>query len=131
MRLCATCGGGVGAKRLEAIPSASECTTCASKRDVEVLQGYLTWEHKTAPVLVIASKREVSEVHRLSRKGPRPQLPMSSKTSSAGLQRTENTTGHAVNMLSAKCHPDRPRVSSSGKCIECASKWYSDRSKWK
>lgn len=145
-KLCAECGGIISPTRIAAIKDCELCKDCVEKSgDVERVMGYMTWEHKTAPTLVIDTPKAVNEFLGMTRRGPRPQLPFSPKKgispsidlssnvlaksadtadTASKLEGVEGTHAGAQNMLSSKCHPDRPRVSPSGKCAECALEWY-------
>ena len=49
MRQCRTCGVGIPASRLAAIPDTEVCVACS---EVKVYVGFMSWEHKTAPEIV-------------------------------------------------------------------------------
>lgn len=131
------CGSDISAARLRAIPSTRECTTCAAKHDVQKLQGFMSWEHKTAPFIVISTPEVVQEVLRNSRKTPRANLRLGNKSGAerfAGGTRefSDATVGANTpmeNMLlrKARCHPDKPAVTPNGMCKECALLWYEVR----
>lgn len=54
MRRCTSCDLPISTARLDAVPSATQCTYCLhSEGDVQRTSGFMTWEHKTAPTIVI------------------------------------------------------------------------------
>jgi hypothetical protein len=98
----------------------------------------MSWEHKTAPALIICEEETFAELKRLDRKGVHAQLPMTSKNnarviaSAAKLgefedMRTEYPVFRVVNQVPSRCHPDRPKATADGKCVICAVEWYSKR----
>lgn len=144
MRKCLTCHEEIPAARLRAVPRAQYCVE--HQPDVRVM-GSMTWEHKTAPVLVLQTPEQHAEFKAHSRKGVHAQLPMASKaraqresmgTFTAGgkgevparRQITREVAESLVvtNAVKAVCHPDRPAIGVQRKCADCAIRWYQERS---
>lgn len=108
------------------------------------MKGYMSWEHKTAPFIQVVPQHEFETYKRYDRKGVRSGLPMSPRTVSGTIgsitpviyaDRASNTTPILrtdAEIPRARCaHTDRPQVSSTGHCLECASAYYSNRLSWK
>lgn len=126
---CSKCHQLIDAKRLEALPSTTVCVNCSTTQRV---QGVMLWDHKTAPYIHIGTEGEIKELKRHNRKGVRAQLPLGNKRSVADFRHEHQdfpAQGPAVNLLAAKCHPERERVTPNGKCLECAMLWYERRRK--
>lgn len=70
---CITCHEPIAAARLAAVPSATQCVACKSKRDDKPTRGYMSWEHKTAPALIIGA--DADKLRRYDRRGFHAQLP--------------------------------------------------------
>jgi hypothetical protein len=133
MRRCMTCHEPIVAPRLAALPATRVCVTCSTEQPVK---GYMTWEHKTAPVFQVVTPRQHQWLQSRNRKGMRSGLPMSSRGSSAlsatvAPVTTPSVIPHQAFMglslvpNATKCtHTDRPQASSAGKCLECAMEYY-------
>lgn len=145
---CITCGKEIPLARLQALPNTSQCIECIRDAgDVDLTEGYMSWEHKTAPVLITGPLTRI--LRRYSRRGPHAQLPLSSPKNpriAQSVQAAENFRQTAdlvrsngalqtnvpekrtvINTPRARCHPNRPRVTSDGKCLDCAITWYNKR----
>jgi hypothetical protein len=121
-------------ERLAAVPDTDLCVTCQKVRgDVARVQGYMSWEHKTAPTLVLGKEAEV--LRRYDRKGFHAQLPLNNKENprlrahvglcNLSLQVREEKPWEEVNLdpvnrNPSRCHPQRPRMNVFGDCLECA-----------
>lgn len=143
-RLCALCREEIATTRLLALPTTTLCIRCVG--EVPKVEGFMTWEHKTAPTINITAPGDgmIEQYRKWTRRGVHAQLPFSSKSEPFGrapkplirtiavsseLAEREIVLGSATNILHAKCHPDRPRVNPQGKCLECALHWYKVRRK--
>ena len=98
----------------------------------------MTWEHKTAPTLVLGHAADV--IRGFDRRGFHAALPMNSPNNprmqaSAEKQRDLKDLRDIINEVPtipktyndiprAACHPDRPKVGTSRLCAECAVAWY-------
>ena len=138
MRLCKCCELEISQARLNAIPDAEYCTICQKiQGDVPMIRGYMSWEHKTAPTIIIGD--DADKLRSYDRHGFHAQLPLNSKNnprmisslSSQNLSSAikvelpkEDTNLESVNVSSSRCHPNRPRVNPKGDCAECALLWY-------
>src|SRR6516164_8544801 len=77
-RSCEACGELLSSERLTAIPDATQCVKCLEgEGDVYRVRGVMTWEHKTAPELVLGSDAE--RLLPYQRRGFHAQLPLNSK----------------------------------------------------
>jgi DksA/TraR C4-type zinc finger protein len=148
MRKCFVCHREIPETRLRALPDTTTCVGCST---VTPLQGVMTWEHKTAPTIVLGTKEELADLRRFQRRGVHAQLPMTSKSnarvvaSAELLGKFESLRGRqrdgeldpsadggtptavvVINERKARCHPDRTAV-ADGKCFECALAWYAKR----
>lgn len=65
MKYCSVCNQPIAEGRLKALPGA---TTCMEHSGTERVAGYMSWEHKTAPVINIVSQEEARRVQELSSK---------------------------------------------------------------
>lgn len=132
---CANCDMEIPEARRIALPEERWCKNCVEEAgDVDRLKGTMLWHHKTAPELYIANQQAVDLILRSSRSGVHAQLPMSSKKESAKtvappIRVDKEDLNLEVVELPARCHPDRPRATPSGLCIECATEWYRIRLK--
>jgi hypothetical protein len=139
---CGNCGEELSEARQEALPSETWCMACVEQSgDVERIRGVMTWEHKTAPTLVIGHAADV--IRSFDRKGFHAALPLNSPNNprmqaSAEKQRDlkdlraiakeEPTIDKTYDDIPrARCHPDRPKVGTSRLCAECAIEWYARR----
>jgi len=131
------CGASISAARLAALPHTRTCVSCSTEAPVK---GFMTWEHKTAPVFQVVTPSQHTWLQKHDRRSVHSNLPMSSRTvtgvqSSVSAPRTSNPhmrkqSMPAYDMLprARKCtHRDAPQVSSYGMCVECALKWYEVR----
>ncbi len=136
---CANCGNAIPEARRAALPEETWCRKCVeADGDVERVRGAMTWEHKTAPTLVIGRAADI--IRSYDRRGFHASLPMNSPNNprmqaSAEKQRDIQEL-HAImredpvipktydDVPRARCHPDRPKVGTSRLCVECAGKWY-------
>jgi len=64
---CLCCGETISPERLEALPNTKTCANCSS---VVRVVGFMSWEHKTAPSLVVLDGSN-KEVLRLARRANR------------------------------------------------------------
>lgn len=142
MRLCRVCRNSIADNRLAALPNTTVCLNCSSETPVK---GFMTWEHKTAPKFQVVTPRQHEWFQRYDRKRPSASLPMTAKTPNGivhgGSGRVSRPSPpnvptvapeDAASMIPrARCaHKDRPQVSSSGKCLQCALDYYALRAKW-
>lgn len=133
-RRCVTCHTPIAPARLHALPTATTCVSCSTEQP---MKGYMTWEHKTAPVFQVVTPQQHEWLQSRDRKGMRSGLPMSSRGTSvspiAGNPRPVSAKSAIVYDTSSvpkarKCpHTDRPQASSAGKCLECAVSYYAIR----
>lgn len=130
---CEKCGEPIDEKRLVALPDTKVCVKCTDEIPVT---GYMSWEHKTAPTIIIGESAE--QLRQYDRKGVHAQLPLNNPNN--GLlqhhkqnQEAKTNAGREQKLVSqqarvkterARCHPDRPKVTPDGKCAECAIEWY-------
>ena len=141
MKRCISCHAPISAARLAALP---QTKTCAEHSTERPMKGYMSWEHKTAPVIQVVPQREYETYKRYDRKGVRSGLPMSPRTvagttgsvtpviSASDASNTMNNRRTAESTIPrARCHADRPQVSATGHCLECAAEYYSRRMSWK
>lgn len=113
----------------------------------------MTWEHKTAPTINIVNQEQHVRAQAMSRRGFHAQLGVNSYNNPrlvgsvraaqtgrdvAELVRESNrpvdvlAVGETSNTVipvpvthpAARCHPERPKATSDGKCLECAVAWY-------
>jgi hypothetical protein len=141
---CANCGNSIPEARQLALPGETWCRDCVeADGDVERVRGAMTWEHKTAPTLVLGHAADI--IRGYDRRGFHAALPMNSpnnprmQASAAkqqdlkdlrSIMREEETPAKTYDDVPrARCHPDRPKVGTSGKCYECAVKWYEERAR--
>jgi hypothetical protein len=137
--LCANCQQPISEARRAALPDETWCKDCVEKDgDVERIRGAMTWEHKTAPTLVLGHAADV--IRGFDRRGFHAALPMNSPNNprmqaSAEKQRDLKDLRDIINEVPtipktyndiprAACHPDRPKVGTSRLCAECAVAWY-------
>jgi hypothetical protein len=64
MRECQDCHQEIPTKRLEAVPHTKYCVKCAKKHPEPRPVGFMDWEHKTAPTIVILDPRDKETVRR-------------------------------------------------------------------
>lgn len=139
---CANCGTEISSERREALPEERWCKDCVEKAgDVERVKGVMMWDHKTAPYIytgpgtdkLLAAQRTHlgANLPMTPRESPFTLNAVSAQNVSEGLNlkgRKEKDCPNLVSKLNpARCHPDRPRVSPDGKCLECAMKYYRRR----
>jgi len=142
MRRCKICHTAITPARQAALPTTTTCVNCSNEAPVK---GYMTWEHKTAPVFQVVTPTQHQWLQSRDRKGMRSGLPMGSRGSSAPLATTPvssvailpvaytpapetSNAGQSLVPMATKCpHQDRPQVSSAGKCLECALAYYQVR----
>lgn len=135
MRRCRMCHEPIAAARVAALPATTTCVACSTEQPVK---GYMTWEHKTAPVFQVVTPAQHQWLQSRDRKGMRSGLPLSSRGSSAPLLPVAYTSSSATPVevaatqsmvpFATKCrHTDRPQASSAGKCLECAMAYYEVR----
>jgi hypothetical protein len=138
---CIWCGNEIPKARQEAVPEEKLCKDCVEKSgDVDRIRGVMLWHHKTAPELYIGPGTEKLLAAQRTHLGAN--LPFTSKESpftrnavatinlSEGLnlkQRKMEEPNLVPELNPARCHPDRPRVSPDGKCVDCAMEWYRRR----
>lgn len=133
---CRYCREPIGQRRLEAIPETNTCLLCSR---VAPVKGVMTWEHKTAPFINIVTQEQYEEFHRLDRRGVHANVPLgtgSKRDTSISVGHSDNSnvqelyhdSFHAeITHPRARCHPDRLKATSDGKCLECAQNWYRAR----
>jgi len=130
MRRCKTCHNPIATSRLAALPAATTCVACSTEQP---MKGYMTWEHKTAPVFQVVTPAQHQWLQSRDRKGMRSGLPMSSRGSSTPLlpvaytQSIKTSINANISMIpmATKCeHKNRPQASSAGKCLECSMEYY-------
>lgn len=135
MRRCSRCQSPISQARLAALPDTRVCVECSTEQPTK---GYMTWEHKTAPVFQAVTPQQHQWLQSRDRKGMRSGLPMSSRNAASVLAGTSSAYIPSRNILAAnplslvpnatKCpHTDRPQASSAGKCVECAVSYYQIR----
>jgi hypothetical protein len=61
---CQTCGCEIPMARLEALPYATKCVKCS---DAKPLVGFMDWNHKTAPELVMVDSGDKENMRRAQR----------------------------------------------------------------
>lgn len=149
MRLCSICKQPISQERLLAVPQTPYCISCRKENDEEPIIGYMSWEHKTAPELLTSlteGREGIHELQRYSRRGPHTQLPLQSPKNPRIVASVRTVEGAAefdsirhpqegtdppdqgvADFLPAHCHPERPRVTPDGKCLDCALNWYEVR----
>jgi len=142
MRTCENCGQPLSAARMAAAPEEKWCVACIEAAgDVERIRGVMLWHHKTAPELYTGPGTE--KILSEQRKGPHAQMAFTSKNNPIMLKSLETFNVSAelnlrerpqsreelapVNQPMARCHPDRPRVTPKGHCLECALAYYERR----
>jgi hypothetical protein len=139
---CGNCGKPLSEARRAALPQETWCRDCVEQSgDIDRIRGVMTWEHKTAPTLVLGHAADT--IRKFDRRGFHAALPLSSPNNprmqaSAEKQRDFKDL-HAIineeptieksydNIPRARCHPDRPKVGTSRLCPECAAAWYAKR----
>lgn len=101
----------------------------------------MLWHHKTSPELYIGPGTEA--ILREQRKGPHAQMAFASKNNERMLKSLQNfnlSEGmnlrdrsvkmeelEQVNRPMARCHPDKPRATPDGKCLDCVKDYYARR----
>ncbi len=137
MRRCKVCDEPIATSRLAALPATATCVDCSTEQPVT---GYMTWEHKTAPVFQVVTPAQHQWLQSRDRKGMRSGLPMSSRgasavslpvaytpVSTAGNQSVHRRVFSLV-PTATKCeHKNRLQASSAGKCLECSMDYYRRR----
>lgn len=136
MRQCKVCNEPIATSRLAALPATATCVDCSTEQPVT---GYMTWEHKTAPVFQVVTPAQHQWLQSRDRKGMRSGLPMSSRSSSAvslpvaytpPTPATGLVDGQMFSLVpnATKCeHKNSPQASSAGKCLECSMDYYRRR----
>lgn len=76
MKLCYKCRREIPAARLVALPYTRHCVECS---DVSKVKGYMTWEHKTAPIFNFVSDGELKYLKKHERTTVGAKLPMDTK----------------------------------------------------
>src|SRR5262245_12321481 len=153
MPKCHFCGNDIPKARLEALPDTKTCLSCSQE---EPVKGHMVWNHKTAPTLEVLPPEEFKKVYALERRGFHANVPVFSpnnpwlvKSAQAVKDRAQEADlvrevvvgidlgkeeSYAVFLTptthpAARCHPDRPKATADGKCLECAIDWYKKRIK--
>lgn len=148
-RNCNECGNEIPASRLQALPTAVNCRGCQEALgDVTKTKGFMSWSHKTAPELLLSTtvgEAAIEWLHANSRKRNSASLNLGSpknsriasslRTVEGGAEfdyvRTEESLDASLervtNGVPASCHPERPRVSATGHCLDCAVRYYQER----
>ena len=133
MRLCKVCDEPIATSRLAALPATATCVDCSTEQPVT---GYMTWEHKTAPVFQVVTPAQHQWLQSRDRKGMRSGLPMSSRGSSAvslpvaytppaDAKRSVDSQVFSLVPNATKCeHKNSLQASSAGKCLECSLDYY-------
>lgn len=125
------CDAPISDARLAAVPNAVKCVDCQALDDVPKTIGYMSWEHKTAPAIIIG--RDAELVRPYDRRGMKTAAKVENRNPvSVGMSRVGRDTrvdGSVVNHTPSRCHPSQPRVSASGHCLSCAMRWYRLRAK--
>jgi len=62
-KICLVCGQNISEGRLKAIKDVKTCTSCSTTK---AISGFMSWEHKTAPVLNICSQETANEIKKLA-----------------------------------------------------------------
>jgi len=62
---CSKCLKPIPEGRLKALPNTQTCTNCS---DTEKVAGFMSWEHKTAPVLNITDAETAAQVYKDTRR---------------------------------------------------------------
>ena len=139
---CANCGEEIPTARVAALPGETWCVKCvAASGDVERTTGFMSWEHKTAPTLVLGPGAD--KLRQYDRRGFHASLPLNSpnnpRMQQAAEKQRELQDLKAIareepviektydDVPRAKCHPDRPKVGTSNLCLECSIAWYERR----
>lgn len=129
--LCTSCKEEISAARLRAIPSAKHCVSCAQKDDVPRTVGVMVWDHKTAPYAEIGTLLAKETAGKSHRYGPHFRLGSKTGGSFVSQPHPESVVAQTVRIEARSiCHPERPRIGPSGKCIECALTQQELRVKW-
>jgi len=135
MKIC-KCGEEISAARLIALPKATECVKCSK---VEIAVGLMVWDHKTAPYIEVNTKTAKDNAGRKHAYGPHFRFsPREGRVAESAMSaRSLHELGErlrqekrqepdpdanveAIISNPSKCHPDRPRIGPSNKCLECA-----------
>jgi hypothetical protein len=138
---CANCGAPIPPARREALPEETWCKDCVEKTgDVERIRGVMMWDHKTAPYIytgpgtdkLLASQRTHlgANLPFTSKESPFTRNAVATINLSEGLNlkdRKEEVPNLIPELNPARCHPDRPRATPDGKCLDCAMEWYRRR----
>jgi len=135
---CANCHQPLSPERLLAMPGETWCAKCVEMSgDVERITGYMSWAHKTAPELILGRDAELLRPY--DRRGFHASLPLNSKNNPRMIQSVESTKTHAIYSAvpaapepevepvffnPARCHPNKPRITPKGLCLDCALAWY-------
>lgn len=136
---CKNCGMEISVERQAAVPGEQWCKDCVEKAgDVEPIRGVMLWHHKTAPELYIGPGTD--EILNGQRRGPHAQLGLGSKNSPVVVKSLQTfNLSSSLNLKDrpeppstlepavfhpSRCHPERPRVTPKGHCMECALLWY-------
>lgn len=134
MRLCKVCCELIATSRLAALPATTTCVDCSTEQPVT---GYMTWEHKTAPIFQVVTPAQHQWLQSRDRKGMRPGFTVSSRGSSADFLPVAYTSSAAETAgmytlslvpTATRCkHKDSLQASSAGKCLECSVDYYRRR----
>lgn len=127
IRYCSGCRTVIPAARLDACPDTWYCVDCQSRSDVPRVEGYLSWEHKTAPTTIIG--KAASLVRPYDRRGFKTAAKVETRISSGiGFRgAVETIDADVVNTPRARCHPQEPRINAYGQCLDCALRMQADR----
>lgn len=135
------CGAVISAARLAALPHTRTCTACSAE---EPVKGFMTWEHKTAPVFQVVTPKQHAWFQQHDRRSVHSNLPMGTRTISGTQSAVSRTLPVSVRLSprtpslpvidmrprARKCaHTDAPQASSYGLCVTCALEWYAVRAR--
>lgn len=129
---------------MAALPGEQWCRLCVeADGDVQRIKGVMLWHHKTAPELYTGVGTEA--ILREQRKGPHAQMAFTPKGNTRMLKSLESfnvSDGlnlrnrvesreelEQVNRPMARCHPDQPKATPDGKCLNCVKDYYARRAR--
>ena len=69
---CLRCGEQIPEGRLKALPNTTTCTACSSTNRTK---GFMSYDHKTAPVLNLCDNEQAEEVYAKTRRRGQGVLP--------------------------------------------------------